>query len=293
MNLPLVTLRINSYNHSKYLEEAVLAAVNQTYQNIEIIAIDDGSSDESTQILKKLSEEHGFYFRSQKNKGLSATINDIIENIAKGKYLIGTASDDVLEPTTVERYVEFMEANPSYGMCYGNAYKIDEKSNRIGEIKGSGDSGDLFEKIALGNVSLPMMTFMWRLDIFEKIGVYDETLATEDIYMLYKVSKNYPIGYVDTFAKSYRIHRENSTTNHWKMYENAVRVADLYKEEPFYNEMMKLRHLQWFYLLSRKYKKESLKYLFAAIKHPLNKLFYGGVLHLIGLSFLIDKARYK
>lgn len=292
-DLPLITLRVNSYNHIQYVEEAVMSVVNQTYPNKEIIVIDDGSTDGSTQLLEKLSKKYGFFYKTQENKGVSATLNDMLQNYTHGKYIMGTASDDILELDVAEKYVDYMEKHPEFGMCYGNIRKMNDNSEITGEVLGSGHTGDLFEAIATGKAVLPMTSFMWNTDVFKKVGYYEESIATEDIYMLYKVSKNFKIGYVNTFAKRYRVHRKNSTTNHWVMYENAKRVAQLYKNEYFYEEMIKLKHLQWFYLLSRNYKKEALQYFNDAVKQPLSKLFVGGLINLFGLGKLIDIKRYK
>lgn len=292
-NLPLVTIRINSYNHSKYVELAIKSALNQTYSNIDVVVLDDGSTDGSQSIIESLQKKYYFKFITQKNKGISASINEILKNHTNGKYIIGTASDDILANDVVEKYVNYMEKNPNYGMCYGNVYKINNEGKTIGQMVGSGHAGQLFEKIALGEAYLPLISFMWRTDIFKNIGYYEESIAAEDIFMLYKVSKNYEIGYVNTFAKYYRVHEQNSTTNHWKMYESAVKVAELYKNEPFYDKMIKIKHLQWFYLLSRRHKKEALKFVGTALATPFNKLFIGGIINLIGLGFIIDKIRYR
>ena len=64
---PLVSVIVSCYNHEKYIEECILSILNQDYKNIELLVVDDGSSDTSVDIINRLKEKHGFYFLAQKN----------------------------------------------------------------------------------------------------------------------------------------------------------------------------------------------------------------------------------
>ena len=103
MNLvdPMVTVLVPAYNHEKYVEQTILSIVNQTYQDFELIVIDDGSSDQTPEILERLSQEHGFYFERQENMGVTKTLNKIISK-AKGQYIVGCASDDAMPRNRLE-----------------------------------------------------------------------------------------------------------------------------------------------------------------------------------------------
>ncbi len=117
-NLPLVSVVVPCYNHEKYVKETIESIINQTYKNIELIVIDDGSKDNSVQVIQEMADKHGFTFVHRPNKGLSATLNEGIR-LSKGKYFCAIASDDILMLEKIEKQVTFMEANPEYGMCYG------------------------------------------------------------------------------------------------------------------------------------------------------------------------------
>lgn len=75
---PIVTVIIASYNHGRYIEESILSVLNQTYSNIELLVVDDGSSDESVERINALQAQHGFDFRVQQNQGLTNTLNGAI-----------------------------------------------------------------------------------------------------------------------------------------------------------------------------------------------------------------------
>ena len=106
--LPLVSVIVPCYNHEKYVEETIESIVNQTYENIELIVIDDGSKDASPQIIEELSKKYNFKFIHRSNKGLSATLNEGIR-LSQGKYISVCASDDKLKLDKIEKQVKFME----------------------------------------------------------------------------------------------------------------------------------------------------------------------------------------
>ena len=84
-NIPLVSVVVPCYNHEKYVKETIESIVNQTYKNIELIVIDDGSKDNSVKVIQELADKYGFTFIHRPNKGLSATLNEGIR-LSKGKY---------------------------------------------------------------------------------------------------------------------------------------------------------------------------------------------------------------
>jgi alpha-1,3-rhamnosyltransferase len=73
---PLVTIIIASYNHAPYIKASVDSVLNQTYKNIELLVVDDGSKDGSVELLQQMQAEHGFDLRVQENRGLSRTLNE-------------------------------------------------------------------------------------------------------------------------------------------------------------------------------------------------------------------------
>lgn len=93
-NLPLVSVIMPVYNSAKYLNEAIDSILNQTYENIELIVIDDGSSDNSVDLIKKYNSSKIRFFQNEKNIGVSATRNKAID-LSNGKYIALMDSDDI------------------------------------------------------------------------------------------------------------------------------------------------------------------------------------------------------
>ena len=143
MNDPLVTLCTPIYNHEQYLEDYFKSIINQTYQNIQLILIDDCSTDNSTKVVEKWLARlearfnHFVYIPRKENMGLIYNCNDGL-SLAEGKYICMFASDDVMLPKNIEGKVNFLENNPEYAMVYSNTYiglEPSEKNNKYLAIK--------------------------------------------------------------------------------------------------------------------------------------------------------------
>ncbi|MDA9580498.1 glycosyltransferase family 2 protein, partial [Luminiphilus sp.] len=89
-----VSVIIPSYNHKRYIEAAILSVKKQTYEPIELVVVDDGSTDGSVDLLLELRKEFGFQLKCQKNVGVCATLNRGIAEMASGSYIALLASDD-------------------------------------------------------------------------------------------------------------------------------------------------------------------------------------------------------
>ena len=128
MTSDLVSVVIPVYNSERYLEECLDSVISQTYQNIEIIVIDDGSNDSSPDILKKYSDKVNI--TTQKNNGLASALNLGI-NKMKGDWFKWFSPDDILYPHAIETLVNGAKNNPSNTIIYSNWEIIDEKGKKL------------------------------------------------------------------------------------------------------------------------------------------------------------------
>jgi len=138
---PLVSVLVAAYNHERYIEEMIRSLIAQTYENIELIIIDDGSSDGTYQKMMELKPECGKRFKrvdfsTQKNCGGSETGNRLLKK-AEGEFIYSIASDDVAKPEAVETLVDFMSKHDDYVLAVGDNEFIDEHSKIIGWAKHS------------------------------------------------------------------------------------------------------------------------------------------------------------
>ena len=129
----LVSVIVASYNHAEYLEQRMDSLINQTYQNIEILVIDDCSTDNSVAVLRSYeSHPKVRLIIREKNGGWVAVSNQGVE-ISSGEFIIFANCDDACEPQMIERLVEAMRTNPTAGISYCRSLMIDEDGKLLGD----------------------------------------------------------------------------------------------------------------------------------------------------------------
>jgi alpha-1,3-rhamnosyltransferase len=247
---PLVTIIVPCYNHENYVADTIHSVVHQTYQNIEIIVIDDGSCDGSPALLEALSKQYGFYYEHQENIGLSATLNKGIK-LAKGEYVTCIASDDISAPNKVEILMDaFKTLGKDYAAVFGNAQFIDDNGNIIGLPRNGVLYSDLIAYYTVGRPDIdlkespgnyrsllkgnyiPALAVMIRKKALFDIGMYEENLSLEDWNMWLKLSKHYNLKYVPQIVAYYRTHDKNSTKT--LSYKLAMDVLVILEREKAY-----------------------------------------------------------
>lgn len=247
---PLVSVVIPCYNHEQFVQDCIQSVIDQTYENIELIIIDDGSKDGS---VEKIQEMMGlckerftrFEFRARPNKGLSATLNEAIE-LSKGKYFCGLASDDLIIEEKIKLQVDFMEKNEDVSALFGSADYIDELNNvkKLNKLK---NQQYQFDKIFLNECLFFAPTQMMRLDILRAVGGYDPEILVEDWYMWLKMAENGKVYCLSETLAKYRVHENNSTRNAKFIYENNLKTLSLYSDHKLYKKSY--RKIRWTYII--------------------------------------------
>ncbi len=127
-NLPTVSVILTSYNHAAYIAAAIDSVLNQTFADFELLIIDDGSADNSREIIKTYDDPRIKTFLYEVNRGPVIAIRDAVKS-ARGKYIAVHHSDDLWAPDKLEKQVAFLEANPKYAACFTWAEFVDERGN--------------------------------------------------------------------------------------------------------------------------------------------------------------------
>ena len=123
-----VSVIIPVYNSEKFLQESIESVLNQTYENIEIITVDDGSTDDSLEVLKQHSKK--ITIISQENQGLASALNTGIKK-ADGKWFKWFSPDDIMNPDTIETLVECAKKLPENTIIYSNWDIIDQNGKKL------------------------------------------------------------------------------------------------------------------------------------------------------------------
>ena len=211
---PLVSVLTPCYNQSAFVCEALESIRNQTYQNIQLIIIDDCSTDNSVAVIQdwiaRYSVKCIFVAHSQ-NKGVCKTLNEAL-SYAKGKYISMLAADDIWLLDKTENHVREMEKLPEeVGVMYSDSLTIDENGNLLPNkfIESHRDfssmpAGNIFPTLLEGNF-IPAMTTLIRRQCFHQVGMYDEELSYEDYDMWLRMSHHYKFAFSPTISAKYRI----------------------------------------------------------------------------------------
>lgn len=266
---PLVSVVIPCYNHERYVKDCIQSVIDQTYQNIELIIIDDGSKDNSVAEIQKMVDKckerfTRFEFRYRANVGLSATLNEALD-WCQGKYFSAIASDDQMLPHKTVLQVEFLEKNSDYVAVFGEMNQIDENNN-IERTWRVYDSEYNFDDIAKLMHYLYAPTQLIRLENLLSVGGYNPKLRIEDWYSYLKLTKNgMKMFALDNIVCNYRRHTHNTSKNVSVIVEKIDVIKSLNllpSEEDKYISYIYLAIAQDF---SFTYKTNAIKYFFKAI----------------------------
>jgi glycosyltransferase involved in cell wall biosynthesis len=182
---PQVSVICISYNHGLFVREALDSVAGQTYAPVELLIVDNGSTDNTVSVIRDWMVFHpgARFFPQEKNRGICKAFNLALDK-AQGKYIIDLSADDVLLPNRVERGVALLEQRPEVGVQFSDAELIDPKGNTLGlhsdRFPHAGiPQGKIFREI-LTRYFINSPTMMMRRSLLVDLGGYDERLAYED-----------------------------------------------------------------------------------------------------------------
>ncbi|MFD2168206.1 glycosyltransferase [Thalassotalea euphylliae] len=207
-NAPLVSVILPVYNAEDYIHEAITSILNQTYSNIELIIINDGSTDNSNTIIQSLLADNRIKYLSRENKGLIATLNELIAK-STGIFIARMDADDVALPTRIEKQVSHLQTNPDVGVV-GTGYRyIDAQGNIEGKRNIFTNSADILSSFCFGNpIAHPSVMINKRL-LGDAFVYQPENKTIEDFALWLKLSKQSKIENINEVLLNYRV-LENS-----------------------------------------------------------------------------------
>jgi glycosyltransferase involved in cell wall biosynthesis len=207
---PLVSVIIPTYNRACYIRECLDSVFNQSYQNVEIILVDDGSTDNTKQIISTLTDPRLHYIY-QENKGRSQARNTAL-SCAKGKYITFLDSDDMYLPNKIECQVTYLINHPGTAMVYTSAYCISATGELLDEKYEATASGLIYDKIAFFvPMTITLPTVMTYKKVLDTVGWFDENMNRfEDTDLWRRIAKAYRIDAIPTYTCKLRSHPENA-----------------------------------------------------------------------------------
>jgi glycosyltransferase involved in cell wall biosynthesis len=220
---PLVSIVFTSYNHKEYLKQALDSLVNQTYPNLEIIVVDDCSTDGSQEILKQYAHLENINLKLQdKNSGSYVKASNYGASFAKGEYMLFAQCDDFASPNQIERLSKVLMDFPSVGVVYSKSNLVDEKGEifsddfvgrekkfkevvtKVAVIKGRQLKEFLFFSCVIPNLSAALI----RTELYKQVGgLSDKYLVVADWEFWLDLSERTDFYYIQESLNNFRQHQ--------------------------------------------------------------------------------------
>lgn len=225
---PLVSIICLAFNHEKYVVETLNSVVEQNYQPIELIIVDDCSTDNTKLVINNwlLSHPEVQFIVNEANRGNTKSFNNALK-FAKGEYIIDLAADDLIVPNGIELQINAFQ-NSKYqnlGVVYGNAEIINEDGSFNsyyfpvdvdGKVIAKRATGDIYSSVLSTGDSICSVSALFKKSVFDFLEGYDETLDYEDLDSWIRASREYEFDFIDEVLVKKRTVANSLGSNFYK-----------------------------------------------------------------------------
>jgi glycosyltransferase involved in cell wall biosynthesis len=227
---PLVSIIALCYNQADFVAQAVESVMNQSYPNIELIVVNDASTDFSKDVIDELCRVYPqiSFIHHEQNLGMCRSFNNALK-VAQGDFIIDLACDDYFELDKIERQIKAFEGlDKSWGVVFTDAYMVGQdgtvqntfyKRDKQGRVSQSIISGDVFSKV-VRQYQICSPTIMVRREVFDDINGYDPNLRYEDYDFFIRVSRNYKLYFLDYISTRKRVVKSSDSNGFYSHKEN-------------------------------------------------------------------------
>lgn len=241
---PLVSICISAYNVERFLGATLNSILNQTYRNLEIILVDNGSVDRTFDVAKALEDDRFRCFRIADNIGGYQAMN-MVAGMAQGDLVAIYHSDDIYEPDIVEKEVDYLQAHPEAGAVFTMYHFMNEEGRVYGgfDLPAPLTSHDVLTEeeifpfmVRHGNIMFACPTFMVRREVLADVGPFDaerwDIVADQEMWL--RLVRRYPIGILNERLLRYR-HTPQQWSQRWRHLrtepDRGLDVMELYLEK--------------------------------------------------------------
>lgn len=238
-----VSIVIPTYNHASLLGEALESVFAQTYQDFEIIVVDDGSTDDTAGVLRPLVEQGLIRCIHQQKQGVSAARNRGIAE-ANGRYIAFLDSDDLFEPAKLDIQVKYLRDHPEAGLVQSGFTKFDNSGQDLGYRDTSWFSGRIYPQILLYWTTLMAVdTVLVSKTVFDAIGLFDTTLSMgEDLDLWRRIARKYPFGFINKSLARVRVHAGNTSGDKLRATQGLLMYLEkAFKDDPGLSKQFRKR----------------------------------------------------
>ena len=233
--VPLISVIVPSYNHKKFIEKTISSICTQSYQRIELIVIDDGSTDGSIQFISNLKDKYehlveSFIFVAKNNTGLASTLNLAISKYVSGSFVTIIASDDyLLEDSLRLRYEAMIKVDAD--VVFSECSRVDEDDKEIGYVTFTRERLVALADLSVRSNFLPAPSAFYCTSVLRKIGGFDEYLWFEDLDMWLRLLKSdFKLFLLKERLVCYRDVAESMSKQSEKIYNCSCQIMDKHSD---------------------------------------------------------------
>lgn len=214
MSCPLISVILPVFNGEKYIKYSIESVLSQTYENVELIVVNDGSTDKTSDIVEKYCKiKKNIKKIDIENSGMCAARNEGIKN-ASGDYISFIDHDDIWLSTKLQKQIKLMQENKKTGLVSCETVIIDFENNLYGWKMGKVLKGDCYDELKISNWVTNGSVVLVRKECFDDVGLFDENISLPgDWDICLRIAKKYEVQTVPEILVCYRISENASTSN--------------------------------------------------------------------------------
>lgn len=214
-SMPKISINIPCFNSEKFIKETLESVLKQTFKDFEIVIMDDGSDDNTKDIICSFNDSRIRYFYKN-NEGLSITRNRAI-HASSGEYIAFLDHDDLWLPQKLEKQLNIFQINQNIGLVFSDAYILKNGARQKASYfeRCQPKKGFIFEDLLFESSNfIPLSSVVTRKEVFEKIGFFNPAFKLgEELELFLRASQHYAFDYADEPLITYRLHEGNFSRN--------------------------------------------------------------------------------
>lgn len=236
MTKPFVSVLIPAYNAEKYISEALQSVLDQTYEEFEIVIIDDNSTDTTWEVIQSFADQDSRIkpYQNEENLKVVQTRNKAFRLASdKAKYYAIMDADDIMLPTRLQRQITFLETNDDYGIVGGDLVLIDEESKAIKERQYPHTDSEIRQEMGWRNM-IPQPATTLRAKVIDELGGYEVGPydRAQDYELWCRIGTKYKLGNLRGAVLKYRMFKGQGKYTHLKeTIKSTLRVQGKYRSE--------------------------------------------------------------
>jgi len=239
--IPEISVVIPTYNAGTYIEECIVSVLEQKCPNIEIIVVDDCSTDNTREIVTKFDANIVKYICLEQNFGGPSKPRNVGVKAALGQFIVMLDADDLLTTGSIQNRIEVLKADNEIACVFSDGKRFDETNGEypgtflsqhsyfidlVKQYKKASwvkfKSKDAYRTLARGDFILPSGLIILR-SVFDVIGWYDESITNgQDVDMSLRIAKEYPVGFLDIIGFKQRVHENSISAQGHKLIKNKI-----------------------------------------------------------------------